>query len=178
MKKVIILILSIAMIFYLVGCAGGNDEKTKPEETAAGSENTVPDETGTKGVSENLEGLLEEIIDKIYTAIDFDKEGTIVTEIAPEDSASYFGTEVEFEEAVASEYEFGGAYSLCLLRAKDGADIETMKKSIDENANLNKWVCMSAEAKAVESNGDVIMLIMATNDQVKDIAEAFKSLKN
>lgn len=176
MKKVIILILSITMLFYMIGCAGGNKDKTNPDETATGSENTVPDETN--GGSENLEGTLEEIIDKIYTAINFDKEGTMVTEITPENSESYFGTKVEFEEAAASEYEFGGAYSLCLLRAKDGADIEAIKKSIDENANLNKWVCMSAEAKAVESNGDVIMLIMATNDQVKDIAEAFKSLKN
>jgi hypothetical protein len=70
------------------------------------------------------------------------------------------------------------AYSLCLLRAKDGADIEQIKKDIKENADPMKWICVGVDPKNVfvENIDDVIMLVMS-DDQGQALRDAFLGLK-
>lgn len=162
MRKIVALLLVLVMAFGIVACSTGN------------------------GQVKNLEGSLEEILDRIYASAEtseefneFTKKTLLTTEITDENIEYYFGTKnVEFESAIASEpMMMPNAYSLCLLRAKEGADIENIKKEIKENVNPRKWICVGVEPSNVfvDNIGDVIFLVMS-NDEGNKLHEAFLSL--
>lgn len=135
----------------------------------------------------NLEGSLEDILEEIYETAELDDEfrqfviGRLNTQAIPMDNTQYFlGVEgLEFLEAIASEPMISAqAYSLCLVRVKEDADIEAMKTSIKENVNPGKWVCVGVDPEnvIVDNVGDVIILIM-TNDYAKEFHDAFLALQ-
>lgn len=66
------------------------------------------------------------------------------------------------------------AYSAVVVIAKDGANIEDMKKEMLDNINMNKWVCVSAGKLYITNNGNVIFLIMSDDDWAKPVYEGFK----
>lgn len=97
--------------------------------------------------------------------------------ISEKNSARYFGTTLEFEIAVYSESNMEAvAYSMCLLKVKDGANIEDIKTAIKDNADPNKWECVTAESVVVEANGSFIILIMADTSEATALKNAFLSL--
>ena len=97
--------------------------------------------------------------------------------ISEKNSARYFGTTLEFEIAVYSESNMEAvAYSMCLLKVKDGANIEEIKTAIKDNADPNKWECVTAESVVVEANGSFIILIMADTSEATALKNAFLSL--
>ena len=126
---------------------------------------------------------LEEIITYIYDRAKADggftaTEGLVNTEITAERCAYYFGAEIPFEEAVASEYEIQpSTYSLCVARIGEDEDIEAVKETVRQNANPMKWVCMGASTVLVESVDDVVLLLMTDEDKADVLAEAFLSLQ-
>ena len=67
------------------------------------------------------------------------------------------------------------AHSIVLVRAKDGQDIEALKKTIEENINPNKWICVTAENVVVKNKGNLILVIMA-NELAPKIEENFDKL--
>lgn len=97
--------------------------------------------------------------------------------ISEKNSARYFGTTLEFEIAVYSESNMEAvAYSMCLLKVKDGANIEEIKTAIKDNADPNKWECVTAESVVVEVNGSYVILIMADTSEATALKKAFLSL--
>ena len=93
--------------------------------------------------------------------------GTV--EIPKDRSAYYFGVEnLDFEEAVASEPFINAiAFSVCLMRAGDGTDIDELKAEIRRSANPAKWICVDVNPNdvRVESVGDLSLLIMADDSE-------------
>ena len=165
MRKVIAVLMALVMVLSFAACASG-------------------DAAGGKTVS----GTLPEIIDKIYAAADLDAEtrdfvdsdvyGPVTMEIAAEDMIYYFGVEIpDAEEAVFSEPMMNAnPFSVCLVRVKDGTDVEALKKDIKANADPRKWICVGVEDDdvRVESIGNVVLLVMANNSE--KYTEAFLSL--
>ncbi|MDI9463419.1 MAG: hypothetical protein QM368_07430 [Bacillota bacterium] len=89
------------------------------------------------------------------------------------------GTEIDFQEAVASEpLIMPSAYELCLVRVKEGADIENIKKQIKDNVDPMKWVCVGVDPEniIVDNIGNVIILIMS-DDQGEALHKAFLALQ-
>ena len=145
----------------LAGCSGG---------TASG---------GTK-----IEGELTDIMAKIYETADVDPDtrdflgGLDVFEI-PADQFEYyfFVKDVDYSEALASVPMINVVpYQVCLLRVNDGVDVEQLKKDIAANADPRKWVCVEVDPSdvRVESEGDLILFVMAENSE--KYAEAFHKL--
>ena len=126
---------------------------------------------------------LEEIVTYIYDRAKADggftaTEGLVNTEITADRCAYYFGAEIPFEEALASEYEMQPpAYSLCVARIGEDEDIEAVKETVRQNANPMKWVCTGVSAVEVEHVEDVVLLVMAGDEEAKSLAEAFLSLQ-
>ena len=58
-------------------------------------------------------------------------------------------------------------HSVVLIEMNEGADIEAAKKSIKENADGRKWICVgvSDEDIRVERAGNYILLVMADNSE-------------
>lgn len=135
--------------------------------------------TGCSAKEENIEGSLEEIMDKLYEGISEDElpMGLSNVEITSENVEGYLGTsDIEFESALASESMVGSiAHSIILVRAKENQDIEALKKQIEDSINPNKWVCVTAENVVVKNKGDLILVIM-TNELAPKIEENFDKL--
>lgn len=168
MKKRLLLMMALVTVLSLVGC------KATDSDQAGGS-------------SDKLEGSLEEILGEIYETVDVDdnaKEylttGTITEEVTAERVEYFLGkSDIEFEEALASEPMMQpGAYSLVLVRVKEGADVEKIKSDIKENVDPFKWVCVGVQEEniIVDSIGDVVFLVMS-DDQAKPLHDAFLALK-
>ncbi|HKL98868.1 MAG TPA: hypothetical protein VJZ06_03030 [Mobilitalea sp.] len=163
MKKLVIIIMTLAMVFSLTAC------KTTDNE------------------SNILDGSLEDILNKIYETADVDDDFKKYTkpslqneEVTVERTQYFLGkADIEFESALASEPMMQpNAYSLVLVRVKKGADVEQIKKDILDNVNPMKWICVGVEKEniIVDSIGDVVFLVMS-NDQAKPLHEAFVALE-
>lgn len=75
-------------------------------------------------------------------------------------------------QAIYSEPTFvGEAYSLVLIRVDDTAKIDSLKSSIEENINTQKWIITSADTLKVVSYGDIIMVLMLDSTLGESIAE-------
>lgn len=163
MKKILCLVLAFAMALSLAAC-GGNIE---PEAPAF-----------------ELTGTLEEIAEKIYENETATDEMSIMpaTEIALDDidGLTYnlgVASADAIERAVISEPMIGSiAYSLALVKAKEGADIDALKNEILNGVNYRKWLCVAAEKIAVASCGDVILMIMASEEIVDAVVAGFSTV--
>lgn len=167
MKKMILMVILVTAVLSFTGCqANGGDQ-------GAGS-------------SGNLDGSLEELINQIYETADIDdnfkeyvESGMFFDKLTQENTEYHLGkSDIEFEEALASEPMIQpGAYSLVLVRVKEGADVEAIKNEIKENVNPFKWICVGVaeENVIVDSIGDIIFLVMS-DDQAKNLHEAFLGL--
>lgn len=218
MKKLLLLIATLAMALSLAACGTNKDEEKPGDKTGNKTEDQTgdqsedktgdqsddqsgdqtddqtgdqtgdqtDDQTGNQGTG-NLEGSLEEIMDKIYETANVDanfkeyiKTGLMKEEVTAERAEYHLGkADIEFEEALASEPMMQpGAYSLVLVRVKEGADVEKIKTDIKENVDPMKWVCVGVQEEnvIVDSIGDIIFLVMS-DDQAKPLHEAFLALK-
>ena len=135
--------------------------------------------------SKTVEGELSDIMQDIYADIKQDEmpmlDNVNVLEVAPDNIEYYIGTKnIEYEEIYASEPMMSSvAYSVVLVRMKDGADIEAAKTAIKENVNPRKWVCVEVpqEDVIVKSKGDLIILIMVENEATREkIEKGFDNL--
>ena len=151
MKKIFLVLLLVVACFGLTGC--GN---------------------------KNVEGSLEEIMEKVYAGIPDDQKPMMLmnVEVTEENVEGFLGTDkVEYKEALASESGVGSiAHSVVLIRTKEGADVEAIKKTIKDKVNPRKWICVEAKNVYVESKGDLIILIMS-NELADDIKTNFENLK-
>ena len=150
-KKVILSCLACMTLFSLTGCG-----------------------------EKEVEGSLEEIMDKVYADIPEDERPMMLTNIKIKDEniENYLGTkDIEYEEVLASESAAGSIpHSVVLVRMKDGANIEEAKKEIEENANPRKWICVEAEDVVVKNKGNLIILIMSSTNNIKKIENSFDNL--
>ncbi len=172
MKKVMLLLLAFVLATGIVACK-------------AGGTNADPSENPGNG---GLEGKLEDILAQIYdkaefkeTSKEFIETGLQTVEITAENCEYHLGLKSmkDIEEAIASEPMISAsAYALCLVRVKEGADIEKLKTDIKENVNPYKWVCVGVQEEniIVDNIGDVVILIMTDYD-TEALHEAFLSLK-
>ncbi len=130
--------------------------------------------------SKNIEGTLPELMEKVYKDIGEDEFPMFVEniEITEENVENYLGSkDIEFKEALASESMVTSvAYSVVLVRTKEGADVEKVKKQIKESVNPNKWICVGVEEVIVESKGDLIIVILS-DDLGEKILKGFENLK-
>ena len=136
--------------------------------------------TGCMG-SKNIEGTLDQIMEKVYADVPEDQRPMMLEniEVTDENVAMYLGTDdIEFEEALASESGIGSiAHSVVLVRVKDSSNVEAIKEKIEENVNPRKWICVEAEEVEVESKGNLIILIMSSEATTEKIENSFKNLK-
>ena len=134
--------------------------------------------------SKNVEGKLSDLMDKLYVNFNEDELPMALTqiEVTEENVEYYLGSkEIEFKEALASESMTGSvAYSVVLVRTKEGADVEKVKKQIKENVDPRKWICVGVEDEdvVIENKGDLIIVIIVDNpDHVSKLQKEFRNLK-
>lgn len=151
MKKILLVFVSLFLTLTLTGCG-----------------------------ERNVQGSLEEIMDKVYASIPEDQRPMMLmnVEVNEENAEMYLGTsDIEYEEALASESATGSiAHSVVLVRVKDNANVELIKEKIENSINPRKWICVEAEEVEVDSKGNLIILIMSSESNVEKIEFEFDKL--
>lgn len=158
MKKVIYLcMISLSFLLVLTGCS---------KKTAV------------------IEGKMEDLMAKLYDGIDENDLPMYLENITLTDESlsNYIGTsDIKWKEAIASESSVGSiAHSVVLIRMDDKAtskDIEEAKNKIKESVDPAKWICTEAEKVYVESNNNLIVVIMTFEDIADPIKNNFLNLK-
>lgn len=130
--------------------------------------------------SKNIEGTLPDLMKQVYKDIKEEEFPMAVEniEITAENVENFLGSkEIEFKEALASESMITSvAYSVILIRTKEGADVEKIKQQLKASVNPNKWICVGVEEVIIESKGDLIIVILS-DDLGKKIQKGFQALK-
>lgn len=123
---------------------------------------------------------LEGIMERIYAGVETQMPKTMNTVITDESAGYFLGLENldGIEEALASESMIGSqAHSVCLVRVKDGEDVEKIKEAIRTQVNPRKWICVGVDPEdvIVENRGNLILLVL---DQFapKEILASFQAL--
>lgn len=147
MKRTLPILLAIVMLMGVLGCKKKTEPVTEPQ----------------------IQGTLESIFEDIYEGADLELPSLGNTALTDENKAYYLGTdEVEITEGMASEAMISAIpFSVVLVRLPEGADIAAAKKLILDNANPNKWICVSVDPSdvVVDNLGNLVILIMADGSQ-------------
>lgn len=125
---------------------------------------------------------LTALVDQIYAGVSIEMPMLMTQELDMTDveNVKYF-TGLEnvdnVEYVVASEPMMTSqAYSLMLVKVKDGVDANSIAKTMNENVDERKWICVTAEKIYSVASGDVVCLVMSNADTAKTVFESFKTL--
>lgn len=203
MKKILALILVLAMIAVMaVGCGNGsgsteptkntentqNTEGTEPEGTEP--EGTEPEQTDapTEGSDSALSGDLLEIIGKIYEEqpVDYMLENITLDLTDTSDDAkwmvkSFAGLEdvSDVSEIATSAANGSTPYTLTLVRVKDAANAKAVAERMKEGVDPRKWVCVWTDTMLVAGYGDVVILAMTNSEHdvsAQQLVDAFQKV--
>lgn len=164
-KTVIIALVVIAIVVAVVAAIFMVNKKPKTNLEAVNS-------------SEDLVAL----VDKLYEGQKgmFSSLQSQTVDVTDNDFVQYYtGLEngANLEYVVASEPMISSqAYSLVLAKVKEGVDANAVAKEMSEKVNTAKWICVSAEKLYATSSGDIVLLVMSSEDMAKPIYEKFKTL--
>lgn len=163
MKKIITLVLALALALSMAACGGNNAAKVEP-----------------------LTGTLEEIIASInekHGAVELPLM-TMTLDLTDIDGLTYntgLTSADKITEAAISEPMMGQPYSLVLVRVADAANAAEIAKQMLDNIDNRKWVCMEADTEVAAYYGDVAMFFMVSSEFAEQTStdkmlEAFKSI--
>ncbi len=198
MKKWLAVLMAVMMVTALAGCGKKDKQESTdaPETTTEAptdaqteaptdGENGAPsdEETGEESTMEAAFAELADVIDKIYEKTELVDAtamwDTTPVDLSSDETAKYFigiGTD-GVEAAVYSEPMMNVTpYSLCLIRAAEGADIDQMKQGILEGVDPIKWICVNADKVVVVNSGNLIMMVMADEETTEDVYQAFSAV--
>lgn len=101
------------------------------------------------------------------------------TKITKDNFEDYFGdADIDFKEAIVSEANINAiAYMIGIIRLNDNVDtqkaVDTLKKSVDPN----RWICVVPDSVIIDSNQNVIIVIMDEKNNADTIHNNFKNIK-
>ena len=165
MKKLIAMILVLAMAVAMVACGNKAADKTPlagtMEENALKVMEIAP--------VEFMGGIIP--VDLTDTSEDGKWAVNYFTGLA--DASSITDIAV-YESMMGSQ-----AFSLILARVADAGDAEAVAKEMTDNIDTRKWICVGADEKIVAGYGDTVMLIMLDSQlglKAQSYVDAFKSV--
>ena len=153
MKRLFIVIVSAALLLAMTACGSTTIEK--------------------KGDTVTLEQIFETILADV-------PDLPAVNNVVP-DASNYqyyaFIDPIEGAETFVSESLINAVpHSSVLIRVPEGTDVEKVAQELQEKANPNKWICVSAEKTVVKVHGRTILLVLSYTDTADQIASNFDKL--
>ena len=158
MKKMISMLLVLAMALSLAACGGNKAPATDAPADAA----------------VKVEGTMEELLNKVIEiqSVEF-MGGTMPVDLTDtsEDGLwmikNYTGLDNadSISEAAFFEPMMGSIpYSMVMVRTAEGADVKAVAEGMKNGIDQRKWICVEADDLQVVSYGDVVMLMMVGSD--------------
>lgn len=125
---------------------------------------------------------LSSLVDKIYKGVKTEMPSVQTEKIDVTDAdmvKAFTGLDNvnDIDALVVSEPLMSSqAYSLVLVKVKEGVNANSLAKTMNENINIRKWICVSAEKVYTTTSGNIICLVMSNADIAKDVYDSFKAL--
>jgi hypothetical protein len=155
MKKVLSVVLALALVLSMTACGGKKNQET---EAAA----------------QTVAGTMEELLNKTIEQRPVEFMGGVIPVDLTDSSEdglwalkSYTGLDSaeKISEAAAFEPMMGSiAFSMVLVRVAEGADAKAVAESMKSGIDTRKWICVEADDLKVAGFGDVVMLMMVNSD--------------
>ena len=126
---------------------------------------------------------MQNMINTIYEGVEAELPPTLNTQVVDISNLdilkSYTGlsSNENIDAVVVSEPMIGSqAYSLVLVKVKDGQDANAIAKEMSENIDTRKWICVEAEKLYATSQDNLAVLIMASNEWATPVSNRIKEI--
>lgn len=126
---------------------------------------------------------MQNMINTIYEGVEAELPPTLNTQVVDISNVdilkSYTGlsSNENIDAVVVSEPMIGSqAYSLVLVKVKDGQDANAIAKEMSENIDTRKWICVEAEKLYATSQDNLAVLIMASNEWATPVSNRIKEI--
>lgn len=157
----IVVIVIIALVGFLIYRAMNKEKSNITINSAQDMENLV------NTLYEGLENTLPSLATTVVDVSDINAV-TYSTGLTSNENLEYVVTS---EPLMSSQ-----AYSLVLVKVKDGVNANEVAKEMSEKIDTNKWICVSAEKVYATNSGSLVCLVMASEEWAKPVYEKFKSV--
>ncbi len=168
MKKTILFLLMLALLFTATACRRKNSD--------AGSQQPL---SGT--MEENVSKLIEKEQPQFMGGFmpldlkDTSEEGLWALKgYTGLDSAESITDAAVYEPMTGAQ-----AFSLVMVRVKNAADAKTVAQQMKQNIDPRKWICAGADQVMVAGYGDTVLFIMADSAlgiSAQSYVDAYKEL--
>lgn len=102
-----------------------------------------------------------------------------ITKITKDNFEDYFGdADIDFKEAIVSETKINAiAYMIGIIRLNNNVDTQKSADILKNSVDPNRWICVVPDSVIIDSNQNVIIVIMASSDNADTIHNNFKNIK-
>lgn len=158
MKKILSVLLLLALLLTAVACQGGKNPSTPPAEEVGDLKDAVTDMLNKAGMEEML------------------GDSFSFEQISQEEAAFLIGAESiegNFEEGYGLQPMINvHPFALGIFRLAEGQDAQAFAKELKDKADLRKWICVGAESVMAATKGQAVLFIMGDQTEVNSIAQA------
>lgn len=188
MKKGISLVGLILIIVAIICCVlflNSLNEKNV-EENIVENEQVIPEENDVKNTTEEIEIASENdlslYVDSLYSGIKGNLYPSLenqVIDVTDSETVNHMtglknGDDLEY--LVVSEPMMSSqAYSLVIAKVKTGVSADSIAKTMIDNIDTRKWICVEAEKVYATSSGNIVFLVMSSEEMAKPVYEEFKN---
>ena len=196
MKKLIAMLLALAMVFAMAACGATETKETEPATEIA-------TEAATEATEEVIEEVTEEVTEEIVEedfVIEMSAMETLlgsIVEIQPVefmgmampvdltdvDAVKYFtgldSTEGVAEAAVFEPMIGSIAFSMVAVQVAEGADAAAVAEAMKSGIDTRKWICVEANDLMVATSEDVALLVMVDSNNgltAQSFVDAFNTV--
>lgn len=165
-KIILILVLVIVAVVAVVLVVNNNKSAEKKEEKAS-------------SLVVNSDEDLTSIVEKLYDGKELPNLDTNSIDVQDKDMVNAFtgledGSDLEYL-VVSEPLMSSQAYSLVVAKVSNG-NADKIAKKMADSVNPAKWICVSAEKIYATSSGDIVFLIMSSEEWAKPIYNDFKEM--
>ena len=126
---------------------------------------------------------MQNMINTIYEGVEAELPPTLNTQVVDISNVdilkSYTGlsSNENIDAVVVSEPMIGSqAYSLVLVKVKDGQDANAIAKEMSENIDTRKWICVEAEKLYATSVDNLAVLVMSSDEWATPVYNKLKEV--
>ena len=186
MKKLIAMLLALAMVFAMTACGATENKETEPATEATTEATEVITEEVTEEVTEEIVedeefvielSAMETLLNSIVEIQPVEFMGmSMPVDLADVDAVKYFtglDSAESVKEAAVFEPMIGSiAFSMVAVQVAEGADAEAVAEAMKNGIDTRKWICVEADQIMAAGYADVVMFIML-DSQLGQTAQSF-----
>ena len=189
MKKLIAMLLALAMVFSMTACGATENKETEPTTEATEIATEEVTEEATEEITEDEEfvmelSAMETLLNSIVEIQPVEFMGMAMpVDLTDADAVKYFtgldSTEGVQEAAVYEPMIGSIAFSMVAVQVAEGADAEAVAEAMKTGIDTRKWICVEANDLMVASSGDVALLVMVDSNNgltAQSFVDAFNTV--